>query len=159
MRHDGTRRAEERRPVPYHPMTEVQVRAFLTALPARTGKLATVRKDGRPHVAPIWYDLDDDGAVLFNTGEHTVKGRNLLRDRRAALCVDDERPPFSFVTVEGEAEVIRDLAEVTEWAARLGARYMGAERADEYGERNGVEGELLIRLRPDVIHSAADLAD
>jgi hypothetical protein len=36
---------------------------------------------------------------------------------------------------------------------------MGAERADEYGERNGVEGELLIRLRPDVIHSAADLAD
>jgi hypothetical protein len=140
-------------------MTEEQVRAFLSALPARTGKLATVRKDGRPHVAPIWYYLDDDGAVLFNTGEQTVKGRNLLRDGRAALCVDDERPPFSFVTVEGPVEVIRDLARVREWAARLGARYMGAERAEEYGVRNGVEGELLIRLRPDVIHSAADLAD
>jgi PPOX class probable F420-dependent enzyme len=140
-------------------MTEEQVRAFLTALPARTGKLATVRQDGRPHVAPIWYDLDDDGAVLFNTGEKTVKGRNLLRDGRAALCVDDERPPFSFVTVEGAVEIIRELAQVREWAARLGARYMGAERAEEYAERNGVEGELLIRLRPDVVHAAADLAD
>jgi PPOX class probable F420-dependent enzyme len=145
--------------MPYHPMTDEEVRTFLLALPARTGKLATVRQDGRPHVAPIWYDLDDDDTVLFNTGEQTVKGRNLLRDGRAALCVDDERPPFSFVMIEGVVEVIRDLAQVREWAARLGARYMGAERAEEFGERNGVEGELLIRLRPDVIHSVADTAD
>jgi PPOX class probable F420-dependent enzyme len=158
MRHDGTRRAEERKPVPYHPMTDEQVRAFLTALPARTGKLATVRKDGRPHVAPIWYEVDDDGAVLFNTGERTVKGRNLLREGRAALCVDDERPPFSFVTVEGAVEITATWPR-SGMGGPLGARYMGAERAEEYGERNGVEGELLIRLRPDVIHSAADLAD
>jgi hypothetical protein len=143
----------------YHPMTDEQVRSFLTVLPAHTGQLATVRDDGRPHVAPIWYDVDDDGAVMFNTGERTVKGRNLIRDGRAALCVDDERPPFSFVTIEGTVEIISDLIEVRRWAARIGGRYMGAARAEEYGERNGVEGELLIRLRPRAVHSAADLAD
>jgi PPOX class probable F420-dependent enzyme len=143
----------------YHPMTEEEVHAFLTALPARTGKLATVRADGRPHVAPVWYVVDDDGALCFNTGETTVKGRNLRRDPRAAMCIDDDRPPFSFVMIEGSVEIIRDLAQVREWAARIGGRYMGVERASTYGERNGVEGELLIRLRPDSVHSAADLAD
>jgi PPOX class probable F420-dependent enzyme len=145
--------------VPYHSMTDAEVRIFLMALPARTAKLATVRADGRPHVAPVWYDVDADGTLLFNTGADTVKGRNLLRDGRAAICVDDERPPFSFVTLEGRVEVVEDLDEVRRWAERIGGRYMGHERAVEYGDRNGVPGELLIRLRPDAVNSAADLAD
>jgi hypothetical protein len=145
--------------MPYHPMTDDEVRAFLTAVPARTAKLATVRADGRPHVAPVWYVVDDDGALVFNTGEGTVKGRNLAREGRAAVCVDDERPPFSFVLVEGEVEIIEDLDEVRHWAARIGGRYMGADRAEELGARNGVAGELLVRLRPDEVHSAADLAE
>jgi PPOX class probable F420-dependent enzyme len=140
-------------------MTDAEVRIFLMALPARTAKLATVRADGRPHVAPVWYDVDVDGTLLFNTGADTVKGRNLLRDGRAAICVDDERPPFSFVTLEGRVEIVEDLDEVRRWAERIGGRYMGHERAVEYGERNGVPGELLIRLRADAVHSAADLAD
>jgi PPOX class probable F420-dependent enzyme len=145
--------------MPYHPMTDDEVHAFLTAVPARPGMLATVRADGRPHVAPVWYVVDDDGSLLFNTGETTVKGKNLLRQGRAALCVDDDRPPFSFVTMEGQVEIVRDLSEVRRSAARIGGRYMGEDRAEEYGARNGVEGELLIRLRPDSISSAADLAD
>jgi PPOX class probable F420-dependent enzyme len=149
----------ERTTVPYHPMSDHEVRAFLAALPARTGKLATVRADGRPHLAPIWYEVDDDGALLFNTGATTVKGRNLLREPWAVLCVDDDRPPFSFVTVEGAVEITDALDEVRHWATRIGGRYMGADRAQEYGARNGVPGELLIRLRPDRVISAADLAD
>jgi len=145
--------------MPSHSMDEDEIRVFLTTLPARTGKLATVRADGRPHVAPIWYDVDDDGALLFNTGESTVKGRNLVRDGRASLCVDDDRPPFSFVVIEGGVDIVSDLAEVRHWATRIGGRYMGAARAEEYGARNGVEGELLVRLHPDHITSAANLAD
>jgi PPOX class probable F420-dependent enzyme len=145
--------------VAYHPMTDDEIRAFLTALPARTAKLATVRADGRPHVAPVWYDVDDDGALFFNTGSQTVKGRNLLRDARVAICVDDERPPFSFVTLEGGVQIIEDLDEVRHWAERIGGRYMGADRAAEFGARNGVEGELLIRFQPEAVHSAANLAD
>jgi hypothetical protein len=140
-------------------MSEAEVRAFLTALPARTAKLATVRADGRPHLAPVWYDLDDDGSLVFNTGESTVKGRNLRREPRVSLCVDDDRPPFSFVVVEGVADISDDLDEVRRWAARLGGRYMGADRAEEYGGRNGVAGELLVRVRPERIVSAVDLAD
>ncbi len=139
-------------------MTTEEVHAFLTCIPPHTGKLATVRADGRPHLAPVWYDVDEDGSLLFNTGETTVKGRNLARDGRASLCVDDERPPFSFVVVEGRAELVNDLAEVRRWATRIGGRYMGPERAAEYGERNGVAGELLVRLRPERVSSGLDLA-
>jgi hypothetical protein len=140
-------------------MSEAEVRVFLTALPARTAKLATVRSDGRPHLAPVWYDLDDDGSLVFNTGESTVKGRNLRREPRVSLCVDDDRPPFSFVVVEGVAEISDDLGEVRRWASRLGGRYTGADRAEEYGSRNGVAGELLVRVRPERIVSAVDPAD
>ena len=145
--------------MPYHSMSEAEVRSFLTALPARTAKLATVRADGRPHIAPVWYDVDDDGSLVFNTGESTVKGRNIRREPRVSLCVDDDRPPFSFVVVEGVAEISDDLDEVRRWASRLGGRYMGAERAEEYGSRNGVAGELLVRVRPERVVSAVDFAD
>ncbi len=140
-------------------MTEAERRAFLSVLPARTGVLATVRADGSPHVAPVWFDLDDDGTLVFNTGRHTVKGRNLARTGRAALCVEDGRPPFAFVTVEGPVTLSEDPDELVRWAARLGGRYMGAERAAEYGRRNGVPGELVVRLHPERVASAADLAD
>jgi len=145
--------------MPYRPMSDEQVRALLSASPPRTGKLAMVCADGRPHVAPVWYDVEPDGSIVFTTGAATVKGRNLARDPRAALCVDDERPPFSFVVVEGVAELDDDLAVVRPLAARLGGRYMGAGRGEEYGARNGVPGELAARLRPGRVVSAADLAD
>ena len=156
---EAARRQRGRAVVPSRSMTDAEVRAFLTASPACTGKLATIRADGRPHLAPVWYDVDDDGLLVFNTGEATVKGRNLRRDPRASLCVDDERPPFSFVVVDGVAEISDDLDEVRRWAARIGGRYMGAERAEEYGTRNGLPGELLVRLRPERTVSASGVAD
>ena len=139
-------------------MSEAEVRAFLMSEPPHTGKLATTRKDGSPHVAPVWYMLDDDGTILFNTGAETLKGRTLRRDPRCSFCVDDERPPFSFVVVSGTAELIDDLDEIRHWAGIIGGRYMGADQADAYGERNGVPGELLVRLRPERTVSEKDLA-
>lgn len=144
--------------MPYRPMTEAEVRDFLASSPPRTGKLATVRADGRPHVAPVWYVMEGD-TIVFNTGESTVKGRNLRRDPRASICVDDERPPFSFVVAEGTVELSDDLDDLRTSAAQIGARYMGAERAEEFGARNGVPGELVVRLRPERVVSAFDLAD
>jgi PPOX class probable F420-dependent enzyme len=120
--------------------------------------LATVRADGRPHVAPVWIDRDEDGSIVFTTGADTVKGRNLRRTGRAAICVGDDRQPFSFVSLEGPVTIDDDLAQVRAWAARLGGRYMGADRAAEYGARNGLPGELLVRLHPEHISSAADVA-
>ena len=76
-----------------------------------------------------------------------------------SLCVDDERPPFSFAAFEGVVTLSEQLDELARWAAVIGGRYMGADRAAEYGRRNGVPGELLVRLRPTRIVSAADLAE
>jgi PPOX class probable F420-dependent enzyme len=139
-------------------MSPEEVRAFLLAAPARTGKLGLVRADGQPIVVPVWFDLDGD-EMVFTTGADTVKGRILRRDPRVALCVDDERPPFSFVTIQGEATLSDRLDDVRAWAARVGGRYMGADRAEEYGERNGVPGELLVRVRPTRVTSEVELAD
>lgn len=101
-----------------------------------------VRKDGRPHVAPIWFVLDGED-VIFATAERTVKGHAIRRDPRVVLCIDDERPPFAFVRIEGEASVSCDQEEMLHW---IGARYMGADRGEEFGRRNAVAGELLVRV-------------
>lgn len=137
-------------------MTDDEWRAFVCH-GTRTGKLSTVRADGSPHVAPIWFLLDGD-ELVFNTGKSTVKGRNLARDGRVALCVDDDRPPFGFVVLQGRARLSEDLTEVRRWAARIGARYMGEDRAGEFGARNGVPGELLVRVTIDKVLAQKDVS-
>lgn len=124
----------------------VEERAFLLE-GTRTGKLATVRKDGRPHVAPIWFTLDGV-TLIFTTGENTVKAKNMRRDVRVCLCVDDETPPFAYIQVEGTVTFSDDREELLKWATRIGGRYMGEALAEAYGRRNGVPGELLVRLSP-----------
>ena len=139
-------------------MTHDERRAFLLDEP-RTGKLAVVRADGSPHVAPIWFDLDDDDTVVFSTGANTVKGRAIRRDPRVSLCVDDERPPFAYVRIDGSAELSDDLDEMLEWTTRIAGRYMGADRAEEYGRRNAVSGEVLVRLRPARVFAETGISD
>ena len=123
-----------------------QVRDFL-AHGTRTGKLAFLAADGRPLVAPVWFVVEGD-SLVFNTGSQTAKGRALARDPRASLCVDEEEPPYAFVQVQGEAELSEDPAELIRTATAIAARYMGADRAEEFGKRNAVPGELVVRLRP-----------
>jgi PPOX class probable F420-dependent enzyme len=138
-------------------MSKEEARAFL-AEGTRTGKLATVRKDGRPHVVPIWFVLDGDD-LIFTTGADTVKGKALRRDDRAALCVDDERPPFAFVAIEGTVSISEDVDAMRKWATQIGGRYMGADRADAFGQRNAVPGELLVRVSPARIVAQTGIAD
>ena len=138
-------------------MSEEERRAFLTH-GTRTAKLAVVRANGSPHVAPIWFVLDGDD-VIFTTGADTIMGKALRRARRAALCIDDERPPFAFVTVDGPAEISRDLDEMLRWATMIGGRYMGADRAEQFGRRNAVAEELLVRVTPTRIVAKSGIAD
>ena len=124
----------------------------------RTAKLATVTADGAPHVAPVWVARDGD-RLVFNPGADTVKGRALARDPRVSIAFDDEAPPFAFVIITGTASVSEDLDEVRRWAGVIGGRYMGADRADEYGERNGVPGELLVTVTPTKVRGALAIAE
>jgi PPOX class probable F420-dependent enzyme len=124
----------------------------------RTGMLGYVAADGRPLVAPVWFVVDD-GQLAFNTGRDTSKGRALYRDSRVVICVDDPHPPYSFVQVQGVATVTDDPPDVLDIATRTGARYMGADRADEFGRRNAVPGELVVRVRPTKVIAGFDISD
>jgi PPOX class probable F420-dependent enzyme len=134
-----------------------QIRAFLLE-GRRTGKLAVAMKDGHPHVMPVWFVLDGDDLV-FTTGADTVKGRWVRRDGRLSVCVDEELAPYAFVHVRGRASVSEDHGELLHWATRIGARYMGEERAEEFGRRNAVPGELLVRLKPERVIAETGVAD
>ena len=127
-------------------VADPEISAFLNAGP-RTGKLAYTSANGRPLVAPVWFIVEDD-VLVFNTGKDTAKGRALARDPRATLCVDLEEPPYAFVQVQGDAELSQDPGELLRTATAIAARYMGDDRAEEYGKRNAVPGELVVRLRP-----------
>jgi PPOX class probable F420-dependent enzyme len=132
-------------------------RAFVLESPARTAKLAVVKADGSPHVAPVWVDLDDD-QIIFTTSADTIKGKAILRDPRVSLCWDDERPPFSFVVISGTAEMTDDRDELLLWATRIGGRYMGADRAEEFGRRNAVPPEMVVRVTASKIVAKVNIA-
>jgi PPOX class probable F420-dependent enzyme len=139
-------------------MTEDEWRNFVSE-GTRTGKLATVREDGSATVVPVWFVLDTDGSFVFMTGSSSAKGKAMRRDPRVALLVDDERPPFSFVLVRGEVTISEDLDAMLPWSIRIAARYMGADRSEEYGRRNAVAGEVLVRLPPHTVVATAGVAD
>lgn len=138
-------------------ITDARIREFLLH-GTRTGKVAWVAQNGAPHVAPIWFTVDN-GDIVFNTDAGSGKGKALAREGRASLVVDDDRPPFSFVKIDGTVTLSDDADEVRRFASIIGGRYMGADRSEEFGARNGVVGELLVRLHPTKVIAAFDIAD
>ncbi len=138
-------------------MTTEEARDFLSH-GTRTGKLAIVRKSGQPSVTPIWFVLDGDD-VVFMTHETSGKAYAIRRDHRVAMVVDEETAPYSFVLIEGTVTVSEDPEELLHWATVIGGRYMGVDRAEEYGKRNGVPGEYLVRLQATRIVAKSGIAD
>lgn len=138
-------------------MTHEEAIEFLST-GTRTGKLATVRANGRAHVTPIWFVVDGDDLV-FNTWHTSAKAKHLAKDPRASLVVDLEEAPYAYVLVEGTVDISTDLNEIVKFATRIGARYMGEDRAEDFGARNGVEGELLVRLRMDRVIALDDISE
>jgi len=131
---------------------------FVAAAPARTAKVAVTRADGSPHIAPVWVDLDGE-QIVFMTAANTIKGKSILRDGRVALCFDDEQPPFSFVTVSGTTTTSTDPSELMYWATRIAQRYMGAELAEQYGRRNAVPPEMVVRVTPTNVVAKVGITD
>lgn len=112
----------------------------------RTGRLATASPSGSPHVAPVWFLVDGDDLV-FTTGRDTVKGRHLRANPRAALTADIDVYPYSYVVVRGPVAVEEHAADLLMWATRVAERYVPPGQAEQYGQRNAVESEMLCRLR------------
>ncbi len=136
-------------------MTPEECRSFLRS-PVRTGKLATVRKDGRPLIVPVWYDLEEE-TLVFMTGRDSTKARNMRRDPRVSICVDDEVTPFAYVELAGTVVLSNDADQMRYWATRIGGRYMGQELAETYGKINSGAGELIVHVTPTHLHGYKDL--
>ena len=117
-------------------MSKDEIRSFLFQ-GTFTGKLGTINKNGTPHVVPIWFTLDDEDNIIFNTGGKSIKAQNILHDNRVRIYVDDQTPLYSFVTIDVIADIISDKpTEIFTWAKIIAARYMGNDKAEEYGKRN-----------------------
>jgi PPOX class probable F420-dependent enzyme len=123
----------------------------------RTGRLATASLSGSPHVAPIWFVVDGEDLV-FTTGYDTVKGRHLRANPQAALTVDVDEFPYHFAVVRGPVAIDARHPDLLSWTTRIAERYVPAGRAEEYGRRNAVEGEMLCRLRLRRVTGSRDVA-
>ena len=137
-------------------MSDAEVMAYIDEKP-RSAHIATVRPDGRPHVATIWVIRDGD-EIVFTTWHTSVKGKNLARTGQAAISIDDPADS-SYVAIEGTVTIDPDESVVRHWAGRLGGKYMGEDRADEFGARNGIPGEVTCRLRPTHLSGARGVTD
>ena len=149
-------------------MSNKEIKKFLTQ-GTFTAKIATVKKNGSPHVVPIWFVLDDEhndrkgkkiGDIIFTTYEDSVKARNIDRDNRVSVCIDDQTPQYSFVTISGTAKIFRyKQNELLKWATKIAERYMGRSNAKAFGERNSTEGAVLVRIRPTLVIAQKDTAE
>ena len=149
-------------------MSKKEIRKFLMQ-GTFTGKLATVKKDGSSHIVPIWFVLDGgkksggsrkgDDDIIFTTDGTSVKAKNIQRDNRVSICVDDQTPPFCFVIVYGTGKIHHcKQSELFRFATKIAQRYMGKENAELYGKRNSTEGEVLVRIKPTRIIAEKDVA-
>jgi PPOX class probable F420-dependent enzyme len=141
-----------------------------------TGKLATTKKDGSSHLVPIWFVLDGNNNnnnngrvgekekevyydIIFTTSSESVKAKNIQRDNRVSICVDDQTPPFSYVVIYGAARIQHcEHTKLFKFATKIAQRYMGKDVAELYGKRNSAEGEVLVRIRPIRIIAEKDIS-
>ena len=109
----------------------------------RIARLATVGPEGAPHVAPVWYRYED-GAFLVLTDRGSQKHRNVERDPRVVLCIDDDRPPYHTVLVRGHAGI--EPSPGPAWRLALAVHYLGEDAGRRYVEGNDSPNGVLLRI-------------
>jgi len=111
-----------------------------------TGKISTVRKDGRPHVAPILF-VWEHKKIYFLTMNTSIKAKNIANNSKVSFCTDDQSPPFSFVIIEGDAKIIQNTSDLLGWAGKIGGRYLVKEASEEIIKQNN-QGMILVEITP-----------
>lgn len=131
------------------PMRQEDIQAFLDRTrPALLGVVGTLRKDGSPHVVPVWYRYDGEGVHVWTTEERGWV-RNLLRDPRVGLSVQEPQPPFAAVVMRGRAEVrTSDDADIAEEIRRITRRYIDEGEVESYVAR-WEHLRTIVKIRPE----------
>lgn len=126
-------------------LNAAEVDAFLSQ--PRTAQLVTMHAAGTPHVAPVWF-LWDNGRALVMADRSAVKVQNIRRNSAVALCVCTPDHPYSFVTIEGTADLTDNGLE--DMVRRTCSLYEADERGAEFAAQLLSEERLtLIVISPD----------
>lgn len=124
-----------------------RARSYLREL--RFAVLATINQDGTPQLTTMWYLLEDDGTITMNTKVGRAKERNMRRDPRISICIEDD---YNFLTINGTVEMIDDPEIAQHDIYRLAARYHGEEQARrQMQEQFSKETRVTLRLKPERI--------
>lgn len=125
-------------------MTDEERARFLAE--AQTVIINTIGKDGVPHPMPMWFGIEDDGAIVMSTFTKSQKIRNLERDPRVSLLVEDgeEYAHLRGVVIYGEAELIRDTDKVVDLLVLVNSKSIDGP-IDGDGIRDAVRGTALKR--------------
>lgn len=123
------------------------VRAFLEQ--PRHCVMATLHRDGRPQLTTMWFDFVDD-VVVLNTTRGLVKERNLRRDPRMAICVQEGT---RYVTLEGRAEIIEDRAVQEAEVTRMATRYRGPRLGATHWQTIAHQDRLSVHMHVDRLHT------
>ena len=124
-----------------------KAQAFLHEL--RFAVLATINQDGTPQLTTMWYLLEDDGTILMNTKVGRLKERNLRRDPRISICIEDD---YNFLTISGTVQLIDDPERSQHDIFRLSTRYHGEEKARrQLQEKFSKETRVSLLLKPERI--------
>lgn len=106
-------------------------------------QLTTLRRDGTPHLTPIWIDLDGDH-LLVNTRADRVKAMHMQQRPDVAVCVVDPADPYRYISVTGVVDSVKEAGAMPHMD-RLAARYL---RVSRYPWGAPGERRLLFRVRP-----------
>ena len=131
--------------MPDRAMTSQEIDTFLNE--THVADLATLKRDGSPHVAPVWYEYDGE-KVYFIAGDSAVKVRNVRRDPRVMVSIATRDEPYKYVLIEGNGEVITG-DDVEKTTLSLCIRYRGQEQGTGFArEILAGGGTVVVAVRP-----------
>jgi PPOX class probable F420-dependent enzyme len=109
--------------------------------------LATLMKDGSPHVSPVWIDIIDNNIILINTAKGRIKQKNVSRDPRVSISMTDDENPYSMVTIRGQViEQTSDGAD--EHIDKLAKKYLNTDR---YPGHSPDVKRIILKIRPEKV--------
>lgn len=124
-----------------------QIRAFLEQ--PRMCVMATINLDGSPQLTVMWYELVDD-LVILNMSRGLVKDRNLRRDPRMTVCVEDGP---RYVTLTGRAEIVEDRVIQEKEVNQMATRYSGPRLGASHWDRIAAQDRLGVHMHIEHIYT------
>jgi nitroimidazol reductase NimA-like FMN-containing flavoprotein (pyridoxamine 5'-phosphate oxidase superfamily) len=129
-------------------MTPEEIKIFLAE--HKVCRMATVGKDGMPHVIPMWYAIIDGGIYIETTGT-TKKVKNVESTKKTALIIDvgDSLYDYRGVMMQGKTEIVNDKGIFERFREAYAQRYFGSNEHPGYKFLTGMPNRVLLKFIPE----------